>query len=83
MQIVIVLPLTFFVIFIFHRPLGVIPTVNASVPRDQNIYTVTGVTVIFNSIKSGHVVYFLNKIKQNEMAAISFLIHCYFRSLTQ
>jgi hypothetical protein len=43
--------------------MGVILTVIASVPRDQEIYTVTGVTVLFNSIKSGHVVYFLNKIK--------------------
>jgi hypothetical protein len=48
---------------ISHRPLGVIPTVDASVPRDQEIYTVTGVTVLFKSIQSGHVVYFLNKMK--------------------
>jgi hypothetical protein len=50
------LPLTFFVMLISHRPLGVILTVNASVPRDQEIYTVTGVTVLYNSVKSGHVV---------------------------
>jgi hypothetical protein len=48
---------------ISHRPLGIIFTANASVPREQEIYTVTGVTVLFNSIKSGHMVHFLNKIK--------------------
>jgi hypothetical protein len=31
---IILLPLTFFVMLISHRPLGVILTVNASVPRD-------------------------------------------------
>jgi hypothetical protein len=44
-------------------PLGVILTVNAGVPRDQEICTVTGVTVLFYSINSGHILYFLDKIK--------------------
>jgi hypothetical protein len=35
------LPLTFFVMLISHRPLGVIFPVNANVPRDYEFCTVT------------------------------------------
>jgi hypothetical protein len=66
------LPLTFFVMLISHRPLGdILLTVNASVQSDQEI--------LFNSKKSGHVVYFLNKIKWLHFLSI----YCYFRTLPQ
>jgi hypothetical protein len=46
---------------ISQSSMGVFLIVNANVPRDLEMCTVLHDKVLFNSIKSGHLVYFLKK----------------------